>query len=129
MSSAIVPKSAKARQLDRPSEPDEQFTEEQAKDPERLSRTIVQLLRDVASLKRRFVPRRVDFEDIEVDATGTTIYRFVHRFGGRVRWWVVDWNSSSAGPALAKDASSDENTLKLVSGVAGTLTLRVEEAG
>ena len=127
--SAIIPRSGPVRQLDRKAEPDEQVTTEQAKDPERVSRLLMSILRDLAQLKRRWAPRRIDFEDRTVDATGTALHRFSHNFAGRVRWWVVDWQASSGAPSLRRHASSDENTLVLVSSVAGTASIRVEEAG
>ena len=127
--SAIIPLNGKVRQLDRRAEPDELVTEDQARDPKRVARLLAQLLRDVASLKRRFWARHIDFEDRTVDATGTTPYRFPHGFNGRVRWSVVDWVSASDGPRMARDTTSDANTLVLVSYEAGTVTIRVEEAG
>lgn len=127
--SAIIPRNGPVRQLDRKAEPDEQITPEQAKDPERVSRLFMSILRDLATLKRRWAPRRIDFEDRAVDATGTTLYQFTHNFAGRVRWLIVDWQASSGAPSLRRHSSSDGNTLVLVSSVAGTVTVRVEEAG
>ena len=127
--SAIIPRSGPVRQLDRKAEPDEQVTTEQAKDPERVSRLLMRILRDLAQLKRRWAPRRIDFEDRTVDATGTTLHQFTHNFAGRVRWWAVDWQASSGAPSLRRHVSSNENTLVLVSSVSGTATIRVEEAG
>ena len=127
--SAIVPAVGAVRQLTRPAEPRQQVTPEQVQDPERLARLAMDLLRDVAALKRRFWPRRVDHEDREVDATGTTKYRFPHGFAGRVRWYVVGWSGGSAGASLVEHDDTDDSTLVLVSYVAGTLTLRIEEAG
>jgi hypothetical protein len=117
------------RQLDRPAEPDEQVTPDDAKDSERVARMLMRLLKDVSTLRRSWAPRFVDHEDRVVDATGTTTYRFPHGFGGRVRWWPVDWKDASAGPQLERHSDTDSNTLVLVSYAAGTLTLRIEEAG
>ena len=107
------------------------ITEEDVKDTTRLARVIVRILKDVAALKRRFAPRCIDFEDRAVDNTYTTKYRLHHGFGGRVRWWVVDWRPSGGTFAfdLSRHADTDENTLVLVSGAAGSVTVRVEEAG
>jgi hypothetical protein len=127
--SAIIPRSGPTRQLDRKAEPDEQITPEQAKDPDRVSRLFMSILRDLATLKRRWAPRRIDFEDRTVDATGMTLHQFTHNFAGRVRWWVVDWQTSTGASSLRRHSASDENTLVLVSSVAGTATIRVEEAG
>lgn len=132
--SAVVPTSGTVRQLDRQAEPDEQVDEEQVKDAPRLARLLMRILRDLALLKRRFWPGHIDHEDRVVDSTGTTKYRFPHGFGGRVRWWVVDWQVGSAfklsySPSLSRHTDSDDNTLVLVSYVDGTVTIRVEEAG
>lgn len=127
--SAVVPLGAKVRQLDRTPEPDEQVTPEQMTDTSRLARLLMRILRDVARLKRRWWPEYIDHRDRVVDGTGTTVYRFPHGFGGRVNWWPIDWTDGAAGPSLVRDASSDENTLVLVSHVAGTVTIRVEAAG
>lgn len=129
MSHAIVQANNTVRQLDRQAEPDEQVTEYEVKDASRLARVVMRLLRDVAALRRSWSPKVVDHRDRVVDGTGTTVYRFPHGFGGRVNWWPVDWVSAAAGPRLVRDPSSDNETLALVSYTAGTLTLRIEEAG
>lgn len=129
--SAVVPKNGPTRQLDRAAEPDEIVTDDEAKDPPRLARRIMIALRDIATLKRRWWPREIYFEDRAVDATASTKYRFPHGFGGRVRYACVDWVATGAGTSycLEKHADTDENTLVLISGSAGTITLRVWEAG
>jgi hypothetical protein len=126
--SVIVPFVGKMRVLDRALPPGEQVTPDEAKDPHRLARAFTNVLRDVALLRRRWSPRRVDFEDWPVDATGTTKYRFEHKFDGRVRWWPVDW-SGSVAPILLKHTDTTANTLVLTSKAAGTVTIRVEESG
>lgn len=126
--SANIDRAGKTRQLDRRAEPEEQVTEEQIADASRLVRLLMAILRAIAMLQRRWAPRRIDFEDRVVDDTGTTVYHFPHKFGGRVRWWVVDW-SGTGWSALSKHDSTTENTLALVSLVVGTVTVRVEEAG
>lgn len=127
--SANFPAVGEPRQLDRRAEPDEQITEQQAKDSGRVARLLMTLLRDVVTLKRRWWPRRYDFEDRLVDDTGTTKYRFHHGFNGRVRWWVVDWSNASTNSQLIRHADSDNNTLVLVSNEIGKVTIRIEEAG
>lgn len=138
-SAAIVPLApAPLRQLDGKREPDELITPERLDDKPRVARWLTQLLRDVESLKRRWAPRRIDHEDRKVDATGgdglnATKFRFAHGFGGRVRWWVTDWQGVAA-PALVLDTATsgtgtDANTLVLRSYVTGTVTIRIEEAG
>ena len=125
--SAVVSSSGGVRQLDLRPEPEEQITEEQAKDPARLARVLMKIIRDLSGMRRRWWPRYVDHEDLVVDGTGTTKYRLPHEFGGRVRWWPVDWSDSAAGPRLKRHADTDSNTLVLVSYTAGTVTVRVEE--
>lgn len=128
--SARIDSTGRAFQLDSRADVDEQITEADAENPARVARLLTRILKDVASLKRRWIPRRIDFEDIAVDNTGTTKYRFSHRFGARVRWWAVDWQSaSSAGESLRRHSDSDADTLVLVSHVSGTVSVRVEEAG
>lgn len=129
MSSARVNAANKVRQLDRLAEPDAQVTEEQVQDPPRLARMVLSIMRELATLRRRWAPRSVVHEDREVDGTGTTIYRFPHGFAGRVDWWPVAWTGAAGACALVQDDSTDDNTLALVSYEAGTVTLRIEEAG
>ena len=126
--SAIVPAVGDVRQLDGPSEPDEQVLPADVQDGERMSRLMMRVLRDLAGLRRRWWPMRIDVEDRAVDGTGATKYRFPHGLGGRVRWWPVQWAGS--GPcALSQHADTDDKTLVLVSYEAGTVTLRIEAAG
>lgn len=126
--SANLPRSGPPRQLDKPKEPDRIVTEQEVTDAPRLVRLLARLLRDVAALQRRWAPDRLDFEDIEVDATGVTQIRLTHNFRARVRWWCVGW-AGAARDDLAEHASSDERTLVLVSRSAGIATIRVEKAG
>jgi hypothetical protein len=115
-------------QLDRQAEPDERVTEEDVKDADKLARLLMRVLKDLASIKRRFFPRRVDFEDTAVDGSGVTKYRFPHGLNARVRWWPVDVTGSSVA-ALRRHADTDLNTLVLLSDSACTVTIRVEAAG
>lgn len=125
---ATIKSDGTVRQLDGRPEPDEGITDAMVKDPKALARFLSRLLRNVYRLMRLWRPRSLDFEDKAVDATGTTVYSLPHNFGGRVRWYVVDWTGSAAY-ALSKSTSTTDNTLELVSYVAGTATIRVEEAG
>lgn len=118
--------SGTSRQLDRKVAADEIVTPEDAGDTAKLAKLLTRLLKSIATLGQRPALRRTDYEDKDVDASGTVKHRFAHGFGGRVRWWVVDAN---AVPALVKDGSTDANTLVLTSAVACRITLRVEEAG
>lgn len=124
---AVVDAQGKVRALSKKQQPREQVTEKQVTSPAYLARLAMRVLAEIADLRRRFAPRRVDFEDVLVDATGTTLNQFPHNFGGRVRWWVVD--AAGAVPALVRDASTDASTLRLTSTVACVVTIRIEEAG
>lgn len=129
--SAKVKTDGTVQQLDRKADPDEQVTEAQVKDAKTLARLLMNALKDVAAIKRRWWPRFLDFEDHVFDGSGTTRHRFPHYFRGRVRWYVVDWKSMAGGQdyILEKHADTDENALVLVSSEAGKATIRVEEAG
>jgi hypothetical protein len=126
---AIVEADGRIRQLDRPAMPDESITEADVQDPSKLVRLVLRLLKDIALLKRRFWPKRLDFEDIECVA-GETI-RLEHGFGGRVRWWQVEWTGTGVGTfgGFEQTAATDRNTLVLLVVDNGTATVRVEQAG
>lgn len=127
--SARIDSTGAVYQLDRRAEPDEVFTEEDAADARKLSRLLMRLLRDVTTLKRRFAPRRTDFEDRAV-VSGTPL-RLPHNFDARVRWWIVDWAPTTPGaaPNFTKTNASDTRTLVLSVGASGTVSVRVEVAG
>jgi hypothetical protein len=129
--SANIDSAGNVRQLDLRAEPDAAPTEEQVSNAPKLVRLLAKLIKDVATLRRRFAPRRIDFEGVAVNDNGTIGYRFPHHFGSMVRWWPVSWQSAAGGAAVALDqaSDSDNDTLVLVSYAAGTITLRVEEAG
>lgn len=114
----------KSRQLDGRAAPEATVTEADVADAPKLAKLLTRILALLADVKRRFYPRRTDFEDWDVGA-GTT-HSFAHGFAKRVRWWVVDQNGAAA---LTKNAATDANTLVLDSAVACRITLRVEEAG
>lgn len=126
--SANIPLNGPAAQLDGRADPDENVTPEDAKDADRVSRLLSRILRDLARITRLWRPRRLDFEGRVVLGDGTTKYRYEHRFGGRVRFWPVEWVGAAA-PNLRKDDASTLDTLVLTSTSAGTMTLRVEESG
>ncbi len=127
--SAIVDFNGRIRQLDRGAEPEEQVQAEDVTDPPRLARLLMRILSDVAALKRRFWPRHLDFEGCAMTDDGVTKYRFEHRFGGKARWWAVDWTSEDGGVDIVRDADSNDRTLVLRSYCTGTITLRIAEAG
>lgn len=115
--------------LDRPPQLDERVTEDDVKDASKLARLLMRVLKDIATLKRRFVPRRIDFEDRAVLGGGKL--RLNHGWGGRVRWWVVDWvpTSPTDSPVFERTTATDSKTLVLSVGNPGTVTIRVEESG
>lgn len=115
----------RSRQLDGRVTPEEVVNETITGNPKLLSELLTRVLRDVAELKRRYYPQRTDFEDIDFGVS--TTHRLSHRFGCRVRWWVVDQSGDIA--ELIKSDETDGNTLVLLSDVACRATVRVEEAG
>ena len=125
--SAIVT-ATDVRPLDTSAEPGEEVTDGKLQQPGYTVRLFMRILRDVAGLRRRWAPRRLDYEDYPV-GTGT-YHRLPHDFGGRVRWWVVD--AAGTTPELIRidpDTLSDKSALVLYSGQATTCTIRIEEAG
>lgn len=130
MSTAIV-NDGRVRQLDARADTPVVVTAADVTDAEKLSRMLQQALRDVEDMKRRWNPRVVYFQDLAVTATTTTVIRLEHGFGGRVNWEVSRWDASVAGTGvrIEEHADTDNGALCLVSGAAGTVTIRVEEAG
>jgi hypothetical protein len=118
----------KSRQLDRKAAADELVPESDVTDASKLAKLLTRIVKGLAELQRAFVPRRTDFED--VDVPNGDFVRFPHGFGGRVRWWIVDVEGNDPQMLrVSPDTLSDENTLVLYSGQATRLTLRVEQAG
>lgn len=95
MTAARVEQDGKVKALDGKAEPDEVISEDDAKEPAKVAKLFVRILKDIAALKRRFVAKRVDFEDVVVGGDGT-VTQLAHNFAGRVRWSVVGWQTSSA---------------------------------
>ncbi len=143
--SALVPLNGPIRQLDGRAAPDEVVTAEDAADTAKLARLLIRLLSEIATLKRRFFPRRID---IEKRLTANAYYAFTHGLGTKVRWYVIGWkaNSFSANwsltlmeePADLASPKTNSNTLYLLNaGNAGAganyglgiVTLRIEESG
>lgn len=135
MSHAVIDAAGRMRQLDKPAQAEQVTAPKDVQDPETLARLVQQLRTEVATLRRAFSPRRLDFD--RVTTTGTSIapqtVRFPHGFNGRVRYWPVGWESAGTvqlGIIERTDASgTDANTLVLYVYSAGVLSLRVEEAG
>ena len=131
MPAAIVQNDGVIRQLDTRAGEPIVVTSDDVKDVEKLARLLQQALRENAEIRRRWAPRELFFRDQAVTATNTTKIRLTHNFNGKVNWAVVRWDGSAAGSSYGIDehADTDANTLVLVSSVAGTATIRVEEAG
>jgi hypothetical protein len=128
MSANIDYESSRVTKLDRLPEARTPLTEGDVKEPTTLVRILDSLLRDLAKVLGLWRPRRLDFVNVPLDATGTVTFRFEHRFDGVVRFWVVDWDGAAAHN-VRKDTTTDDNTLVLTSTSAGTATIRVEAAG
>lgn len=129
MSVVVDVRTGTMRRLDRRAESDEAVKAEDAADAPKLARLLTRILAELAAASRRFAPRRATFVSLDVDDTGATKYRLPHHFGGAAAWSVVGWRDASAGHGLVEDSSSDSNTLVLVSYVAGTADILVEERG
>lgn len=133
--SVNIDASGNKRRLDRPAEPDENLSESDLESPSKVVQLFLRLLRDVATLRRRWWPRRIDLEDRVVGNLGNAEpIRFPHGLDGRVRWWVVDWLPAVTGNTYILERAegqglSDNNTLVLYSSEEGEITLRIEEAG
>lgn len=130
MSSAKIKDDGEISTLDGKAAPDEIVTSEDAKDPEKVARILGKLLREVAELRRRWNPQRIDFEDITVTNAGDS-YSFEHGFKGRVRWWPVGWRSGTADACVLveNETLTTDTTLVLDSYGDGIVCVRVEEAG
>lgn len=131
MPAALVASDGIVRQLDTRAGEQINVTAKDVEDPKNLARLLQQALRENAELRRRWAPRELYFRDQTLTTTVATKIRLTHGFRGLVNWAVVRWDASSPGaaPALDQHADTDENTLVLVSTVAGTATIRVWEAG
>ncbi len=128
-SAAKIDATGKVTTLGPSASADASITDDDVKDATKLARLLGTLLASVSALRARWYPRRLDFEDIVTPGTGDAIV-LQHNFGGRVRWWVVDWASGvAAAPGLIKSAATTASTLVLTSSGAGTATIRVEESG
>lgn len=127
---ARVEASGKMVPLGPKAQADQTITEADVTDTSKLTKLLVKLLTDVAALRRRFAPRRIDFEDVPVSTAGAAV-NLEHGFGGRVRWWIAGWQSSGTAAPILKESTTltTNSTLSLQSYVAGTATIRVEAAG
>lgn len=104
-------------------QPDRTTTTADVQDPEKLARAVQALEKATATAS---TAKSVDFQDVAVSPAGALV-SLPHGFGTRVRWWLVDWESSgTSAPVLKRDATSTNDTLVLASYVAGTVTIRIE---
>ena len=130
MSAALVNSDGAIRSLDRQAGADEIITEADVQDPAKLARSLAAAYKALAALRRAWAPRRLDFEDVPVSTAGATV-SLEHDMGGRVRWHLVGWRSPGTSAPILKEETdlTTDRTLVLMSYVAGTATIRVEEAG
>ncbi len=131
MSAVVVERSGDTRGLDgRVGEPVTVVPEDVA-DAARLARMIQDMRRELAELRRRWQFRPRFIKDVAVDDTGTTPYTFRHGLAGPVFWWPVKWVPTVAGTEvrLSQDPATDENTLVLVSGAEGTVSICIVGEG
>ncbi len=129
MSAARISRDGTVTRLDGRADAEEVITEDDVKEPAKVTRLLSRILSNIAALKRVSAPSRFDFEDVAVSTSGASV-TLQHNINGRVRWWVVDWECvTNAAPILRKDATNTTaSTLVLLSYVAGTATIRVEAA-
>lgn len=127
---ARVASTGEIKQLGTKPTPDEVITEEDVKDTSKVAKLFVRILREIADLKRRWAPRRIDFYDLAVGNTGAVL-RLQHNFNGRVAWWVIDHQISGAAGAyiLQRSTATTANELVLLSYKDAVVSVRVEEVG
>lgn len=98
---------------------------------EQLTRLQAATVEATEATRRNRGNTKVVFEDIACPAGGATVV-LRHGLGRRARWRVVDWMRPIPGGShgLERSKSSndtnDENTLTLLSFIAGTATIEVE---
>lgn len=129
---ARVDSAGKVVQLGAKPAPDEVVSQEDAKDVVKLAKLLTRILATLATLRRTWVPRTMTFNDVLTTATPATRIRLQHNFGGRVNWWVCDFQISGASttPQIHRiDAECDANTLVLSSYTTSRISVRVEECG
>ncbi len=104
------------------------FTADSLEDRKATADTLTSLAEDVADVANRHVVDFLDFEDLAADGAGGELV-LTHGYGGRVRWYVVDWTSTLGGvpPVLEKSSRTTEDVLVLTSNEAGTVSIRVEK--
>lgn len=83
------------RVLDASATSREVVTAEDVQDPKKLAELLGRLLTATTELRRRWAPKRIDFEDVAVGGQGASV-RLAHHFGGRARWSVVGWQADTS---------------------------------
>lgn len=111
----------------------ERFTADTS--PEQLARQLNALqeatVEAAEAARRNRGNTKVTFEDVACPAGGATVV-LRHGLGRRARWRVVDWTRTIPGGThglergISTANTNDENTLTLLSFVAGTATIEVE---
>lgn len=109
---AAIEQDGTVRPLDARTAPDEVLTEQDVQDAPKLAKLLTRIRKDIATLGRRFAPRRIDYEDVEVSSSKAVMLH--HGFGGRVRYWLADWAAAGGlPPVLSKGSTTDNDTLVL----------------
>lgn len=90
------------------------------------AKVINEIIDAVQALRQLTRPPYVEFEDLAATVGGKLT--MPHNFGGRVRWYVVDWTvpSGTAAPSLRRHTDTTADILVLDSNTLGTVTVRVE---
>ena len=131
--SANIRADGESLQLDKRAASQDLVRPEDVTDASKLARMISRSADEIAAVKRRWSPRRVDFEGIVTAGTINDPQRFAlaHNLNGPVRWWIVRLTNptGASNTLLVEVDGTDENTLVLDAYFPATITLRVEEAG
>lgn len=110
--SANIDAQRTVRLLDGQREPDDVITPEDVQDPQKLSRMVGEMKRQLAVLARQWRPRRIDYEGVTVSSSSSV--RLRHGFGGRVRYSVLESSRGGGlGPVVATGTATDNDLLDL----------------
>lgn len=99
--------------------------------PDKLARIINAQTEAIAAIFPKLPEEYIDFLDLVVQTGGKT-YQLHHGFGGRVNWWIVDFqiNGAAAAPIIEKwPALTDNDNLGLWSDTDSIVTIRVAPVG
>lgn len=128
MSASRIDSAGKVTRLDGKADPEEVVTEADVKDPAKLAKMLARVLATVAGLRRSFVAKRVDFEELTVLSAGNTV-SVQHNFNGNVRWWVIDGTTFVFAKRNTTLTTATTLALDVSGSVNGTFSLRVEHVG